>query len=79
MPKPVTLTPQLRKILIHCDRIGYITPRAALDDYAIMALPRRMKDLRELGFMVRAERRKNPATGQRYVRYYVNLKTQGAA
>jgi hypothetical protein len=67
----VTLKPQLRKILNHTNRVGYITQRAAINDYGIMALPRRMKDLAELGYIVEPEARKNPATGQRYVRYYV--------
>lgn len=65
------LSPQMRKIVSHCNRAGHITQRAALDDYGIMALPRRIRDLKELGFEVRTERRKNPGTGQRYVRYFV--------
>lgn len=65
------LTPQMRKILNHCKRVGHITGRAAIIDYAIMALPRRISDLEERGYQVRREERQNPATGQRYVRYYV--------
>lgn len=65
------LTPQMRTILNHCRKVGYITPRAAIDDYGIMALPRRIKDLKELGFDIKTERRQNPATGQRYVRYFI--------
>ena len=66
------LSPQMRTILTHCKRVGYITQRAALNDYSIMALPRRIKDLQELGYLVRTERRQNAATGQRYVRYFVS-------
>jgi hypothetical protein len=70
----MTLKPQLRQILNHTAKVGYITQRAAINDYGIMALPRRMKDLSELGYAVRTESRKNPATGQRYVRYYIEGK-----
>lgn len=73
------LTPQMRTILTHCNKVGYITGRAALMDYGIAALPRRIKDLAEAGYCVRTERRTNPATGQRYVRYFVTLPEQVAA
>lgn len=65
------LTPQMRMILNHVKRVGYITGRAAIMDYGIAALPRRIADLGEMGYGVRTERCKHPATGQRYVRYYV--------
>lgn len=65
------LTPQLRMILNHCKRVGYITGRSAIMDYGIMSLSRRMVDLQELGFKVRTEERRHPGTGQRYRRYYV--------
>jgi hypothetical protein len=66
------LAPQHRKILTHVKRAGYITARGALIDYGIAALPRRIADLTELGYEVRKENRTHPATGQRYVRYYVS-------
>lgn len=72
------LTPQLRQILTHVNKVGYITPRAALDDYSIMSLSRRMCDFKDLGFTVRTERRRNPGTGQRYVRYYVAAPKEAA-
>lgn len=65
------MTPQERKILTHIKRVGYITPRAAIDDYGIMSLPRRILDLAERGYKFRKELRKNPATGQRYTRYHL--------
>lgn len=65
------LTPQLRKILTHVNRVGYITVRAAMMDYQIGSLSRRICDLEDLGFTVTTETRKNPGTGQRYVRYFV--------
>lgn len=67
------LSPQMRKILNHCKRVGYITGRAAMLDYNIMALPRRISDLEEAGYTVRREEKQNPATGQRYVRYFVEV------
>ncbi len=72
------MTPQLRMIMNHVRRVGYITGRAAIMDYGIASLSRRMVDLQELGFGVTTERRKNPATGQRYVRYYVKTPAQVA-
>lgn len=73
------MTPQLRKIIIHCNRVGYITARAALMDYGIGSLSRRICDLNELGFAVTKQERRNPATGQRYVRYYVTWPAEEAA
>lgn len=66
------LRPQLRQILTHCKSVGYITPRSAIDDYSIMSLSRRINDLEALGYEVRRENRKHPATGQRYTRYFVS-------
>lgn len=73
------LTPQLRMILTHIKRVGYITGRAAYLDYQIGSLSRRMVDLQELGYGVTTERCKNPATGQRYVRYFVQTPDELAA
>lgn len=66
-----SMTPQLRKILTHVNRVGYITVRAAMMDYGIGSLSRRICDLEALGFQVTTERCRNPGTGQRYVRYFV--------
>lgn len=65
------LTPQLRKILAHVERAGHITARAALIDHGIAALPRRIADLKELGYKIRKEFTTNPATGQKYMRYFI--------
>lgn len=73
------LTPQMRMIVNHVKRVGYITGRSALLDYGIAALPRRIADLAEMGYEITTERRKHPATGQRYVRYYVKTPAQLAA
>ncbi|MDR3473431.1 MAG: helix-turn-helix domain-containing protein [Devosia sp.] len=66
-----SLTPQLKKIITHVNRVGYITVRAAMMDYGIGSLSRRMSDLQERGFTVTTQQRTNPGTGQRYVRYFV--------
>lgn len=46
-----------------------LTQRSALMDFGIMALPRRIRDLKETGFPVKTEMRVNPQTGQRYAAY----------
>ncbi len=66
------LRPQLRQILTHCKAVGFISGRTALIDYGIVSLSRRINDLEELGYTVTRERKKHPATGQRYVRYSVD-------
>lgn len=65
------MTPQMRMILNHVKRVGYITPRAARDDYNIESLSRRICDFKDMGFTVRKETRQNPGTGQRYTRYFL--------
>jgi hypothetical protein len=73
------LTPQLRTILNHVKRVGYITPVEAWDHYRIRSLSRRMCDFKDLGFDVTTERRAHPVTGQTYTRYYVNTVDQKVA
>lgn len=73
-PTPVgSLSPQCRKIIVHMrkSRTGSISGDEAVNYYRIMALPRRIKDLREAGYRIRAERRKHPVTGQAYKRYHL--------
>jgi hypothetical protein len=41
----------------------------AINQYHIMALPRRIKDLKELGVVFITQRKSHPVTGQRYTRY----------
>ena len=70
------LTPQMRLIWNHVKRVGYITPREARDNYQIESLSRRICDFKDLGWDVRAELRRHPATGQRYTRYYLTAPSQ---
>lgn len=73
------LTPQLRTILNHVRRVGYITPVEAWDHYRIRSLSRRMCDFKDLGFDVSTERRKHPVTEQTYTRYYIQPSNMQAA
>jgi hypothetical protein len=41
----------------------------AITQYKIMALPRRILDLKELGVVFITQRKTHPVTGQRYTRY----------
>lgn len=65
------MPPQLRKIVNHCAVNDHITGDAAITYYRIMALPRRIADLKARGFKVVTERRSHPVTGQRYMRYRI--------
>lgn len=64
-----TVSPQGRKILKHIQRAGNITADAAITYYRIMALPRRISDLEELGFEFQRDLKIHPTTGQRYTSY----------
>lgn len=72
------LTPQMRQILTHCSTVGYISGRTALLDYGIVSLSRRINDLEAIGYVVTRQRRQHPATGQRYVRYFVEAPASAA-
>lgn len=62
---------QNKTILKHMKTTGSITNREGIVEYNIMAMPRRIKDLKELGYNIESKTKKNPVTGQRYVRYYL--------
>ena len=63
------MTPQCKLILNHLKKGHSITQRSALLDFGVMALPRRIADLRERGYRIKSEMEKNTLTGQRYARY----------
>jgi len=50
-----------------------LTQRSALMDFGIMALPRRIADLKEQGFPVASTIKTNPMTGQRYAQYSLDV------
>jgi hypothetical protein len=55
-------------ILQHLQKVGNISGIEAASLYKTRALPRRIKDLKELGWPITSTIKKD-ATGQRYVRY----------
>lgn len=63
------LSPQCELILNHLRKGHTITQRSALMDYGIMALPRRIADLKEMGYRIESVMEHNKLTGQRYARY----------
>lgn len=78
--KPVTkragaarkMSPQCTMILKHLQSGNTITQRSALLDFGVMALPRRIADLKEHGHNVTSFMEHNKLTGQRYARYSLN-------
>ena len=62
-------TKQLDTIMKHLRTVGSISTMDAITQYKIMALPRRILDLKELGVVFITQRKTHPATGQRYTRY----------
>lgn len=63
------LTPQCRTLLEHLKKGRTLTQRSALMDFGVMALPRRIADLKEAGYDVSSTMECNTLTGQRYARY----------
>lgn len=68
------LPPQCELILNHLRAGHSITQRSALMDFGVMALPRRIADLKERGYDIVSVMEHNKLTGQRYARY--SLKAQ---
>lgn len=62
------LTPQAATILTHLTKIGDISPLEARTVYRVDSLSRRICDLKDAGYKVSREMRKD-ATGKRYARY----------
>lgn len=59
-----------RNVLIrHLLKKNTITNREAIAEHRIMALPRRIADLEEMGVEFKRHHCTNAVTGQRYVRY----------
>ena len=66
--KETTIMTQYTKILSHLVDVGSISGLEANDLYRVRSLPRRIADLRENGFQIKSEWKKD-RLGQRYVRY----------
>ncbi len=65
---------QLDKLIHHFKTVGTITNVEAQSVYKIRALPRRISDLEDRGYKFNRVR-KTDLTGQRYIRYSLNVYT----
>jgi hypothetical protein len=59
---------QITKMIGHMVRNGSISQREAYIEYNVQGFSARISDIRKL-MPLKAERRRNPVTGQRYTRY----------
>ena len=64
-----TMTPQAITVFNHLLTAGEITQRQALLDHSVQSLTRRITEIRDAGFPIDGVWKKNPITGQRYMRY----------
>jgi len=60
---------QHTKILNHLRATKGMTLREALLDYSIQSFPKRISELRKLGYLIDGIKSRHPVTGQRYTRY----------
>jgi hypothetical protein len=63
-----SLSPQAAKVLQHLKDVGTISAMEASTIYKVRALPRRIADLKSLGYAIKSEL-KTDHEGQRYARY----------
>lgn len=68
--RAAVLCPQAKLVLEHLYTEGSITGVEAEAVYRVRHLPRRIADLREHGYAIVSEFKRDP-TGQRYVRYRI--------
>lgn len=62
---------QAEKILEHLKKNGSITQREAYLDHGIQSFHRRLTDLKEAGYRIVGDLRRNKVTGQEYTRYFL--------
>lgn len=67
------MTPAARKILSHLEKYSTISPAEAQATYGATRLAARIHELRENGYEITSDYRKD-AAGKRYVRYFMNKK-----
>lgn len=76
MSKVKKISPQCSILLAHLMTGACLSQRTATMDFKIAALPRRIADLKELGYDIKSELVRNPLTKQRYARYTLNTKAK---
>lgn len=59
---------QISKMIAHMKRNGSISQREAYIEYGVQGFSARISDIRKF-IPLKAERKRNPVTGQRYTRY----------
>jgi hypothetical protein len=64
----IALYPQTRKVLVHLERHGSISPLEAFGVYRITRLAARIKEIRNAGFKVETNMKTDP-TGTKYAEY----------
>lgn len=62
-------TTQYDMILNHLKATKGLTQREALLEYSIQSFPKRISELRKLGYTIYGIKSRHPVTGQRYTRY----------
>ena len=62
---------QISKMIDHMSRVGSISQREAYLEYGVQGFSARISDIRKF-LPLKAERRMNPVTGQRYSRYSID-------
>ena len=63
-----TANDQISKLIAHMKHNGSISQREAYIEYGVQGFSARISDIRKF-IPLKAERRRNPVTGQRYTRY----------
>jgi hypothetical protein len=66
-------------ILNHLRKNGSMTQREAMVDYSIQSFPKRISELRGMGYDITHQRKFHPTTGQMYYRYFLSEKKAKAA
>jgi len=60
---------QVEKLIHHMKKIGSISQREAYMEYDVQSFHRRLSDIKELGYEIKAVPKVNPVTNQHYTRY----------
>lgn len=63
------MTTQVDTLAAHLKKHKTITRRQADTEYSIQSLTKRISELREMGFEIKSQFKRNPITNQRYMQY----------